>query len=28
MFGPGFEPGLSVLDLLFSQGPAAGAFLL
>lgn len=28
VFGPGFEPGLSVLDLLFSQGPAAGAFLL
>lgn len=27
VFGPGFEPGLSVLDLLFSQGPAAGAFL-
>ena len=28
VFGPGFEPGLSVLDLLFSQGPAAGAFLV
>ena len=28
VFGPGFEPGLSVLDLLFSQGPAAGGFLL
>ena len=27
VFGPGFEPGLSVLDLLFSQGPAAGSFL-
>nr|WP_262906110.1 WbqC family protein [Hymenobacter terricola] len=27
VFGPGFEPGLSVLDLLFSQGPAAGAYL-
>ncbi len=27
VFGPGFEPGLSVLDLLFAQGPAAGAFL-
>ena len=27
VFGPGFEPGLSVLDLLFSQGPAAGRFL-
>ena len=27
VFGPGFEPGLSILDLLFSQGPAAGAFL-
>jgi len=27
VFGPGFEPGLSVLDLLFSQGPASGAFL-
>ena len=27
VFGPPFEPGLSVLDLLFSQGPAAGAFL-
>ena len=26
VFGPGFEPGLSVLDLLFAQGPAAGAF--
>ena len=27
VFGPGFESGLSVLDLLFSQGPAAGTFL-
>ena len=27
VFGPGFEPGLSVLDLLFSQGPAASQFL-
>ncbi|HEX8328820.1 MAG TPA: WbqC family protein [Hymenobacter sp.] len=27
VFGPGFEPGLSILDLLFSQGPAAGNFL-
>ncbi|GAB2863960.1 WbqC family protein [Hymenobacter ruber] len=27
VFGPGFEPGLSVLDLLFSQGPAAGRYL-
>jgi hypothetical protein len=27
VFGPCFEPGLSVLDLLFSQGPAAGSFL-
>lgn len=27
VFGPGFEPGLSILDLLFSQGPAAGSFL-
>ena len=27
VFGPAFEPGLSVLDLLFSQGPAAGRFL-
>ena len=27
VFGPGFEPGLSALDLLFSQGPAAGTFL-
>ncbi len=27
VFGPGFEPGLSVLDLLFSQGPAAGGYL-
>ncbi|MFC6224794.1 WbqC family protein [Hymenobacter artigasi] len=26
VFGPGFEPNLSVLDLLFSQGPAAGSF--
>ena len=26
VFGPGFEPCLSVLDLLFSQGPAAGSF--
>ena len=28
VFGPGFEPGLSVLDLLFSQGPAAGRFFI
>jgi hypothetical protein len=28
VFGPGFEPGLSVLDLLFSQGPAASHFLI
>ncbi|MDO7874031.1 WbqC family protein [Hymenobacter sp. ASUV-10] len=28
VFGPGFEPGLSVLDLLFSQGPAASQYLL
>ena len=28
VFGPGFEPGLSVLDLLFSQGPAAGRFFM
>lgn len=28
VFGPGFEPCLSVLDLLFSQGPAAGRYLL
>ncbi len=28
VFGPGFEPGLSVLDLLFSQGPAAGSFFV
>ncbi len=28
VFGPGFEPGLSVLDLLFSQGPAAGSFFI
>ena len=28
VFGPGFEPGLSVLDLLFSQGPAAGNFFI
>ena len=27
VFGPGFEPGLSVLDLLFAQGLAAGTFL-
>lgn len=27
IFGPGFVPGLSVLDLLFMQGPAAGLFL-
>ncbi|GAA4370787.1 WbqC family protein [Hymenobacter saemangeumensis] len=27
VFGPAFEPGLSVLDLLFSQGPAASQFL-
>ena len=27
VFGPGFEPGLSILDLLFAQGPAAGAYL-
>ena len=26
VFGPGFEPGLSALDLLFAQGPAAGSF--
>jgi hypothetical protein len=26
VFGPGFEPGLSVLDLLFSQGPAASQY--
>ena len=28
VFGPGFEPGLSVLDLLFSQGPAAGSYFV
>ncbi len=28
VFGPGFEPDLSVLDLLFSQGPAAGSFFM
>jgi hypothetical protein len=28
VFGPGFEPGLSVLDLLFSQGPAASQFFV
>ena len=28
VFGPGFEPGLSVLDLLFSQGPAASSFFI
>ncbi len=28
VFGPGFEPGLSVLDLLFSQGPAARQYFL
>lgn len=27
VFGPPFVPGLSVLDLLFAQGPAAGSFL-
>ena len=27
VFGPAFVPGLSVLDLLFMQGPAAGLFL-
>jgi hypothetical protein len=27
VFGPAFVPGLSVLDLLFMQGPAAGQFL-
>jgi len=27
VFGPAFVPGLSVLDLLFMQGPAAGHFL-
>ena len=27
VFGPGFVPGLSVLDLLFMQGPQAGQFL-
>ena len=27
VFGPGFEPGLSILDLLFAQGPAAGRYL-
>jgi len=28
VFGPAFVPGLSVLDLLFMQGPAAGQFLV
>lgn len=28
VFGTAFVPGLSVLDLLFMQGPAAGQFLL
>jgi len=28
VFGPGFEPGLSVLDLLFSQGPAASQYFV
>lgn len=27
VFGPSFVPGLSTLDLLFMQGPAAGRFL-
>lgn len=27
VFGPGFVPGLSMLDALFMQGPAAGQFL-
>lgn len=27
LFGPAFVPGLSVLDLLFMQGPAAGKWL-
>ncbi len=27
VFGPPFVPGLSILDLLFAQGPAAGEFL-
>ena len=27
VFGPAFVPGLSVLDLLFMQGPVAGQFL-
>ena len=27
LFGPAFVPGLSLLDLLFMQGPAAGGFL-
>jgi hypothetical protein len=27
-FGAGFVPGLSVLDLLFAVGPAAGTFLV
>jgi hypothetical protein len=27
VFGPAFVSGLSVLDLLFMQGPAAGQFL-
>ena len=28
VFGPAFVPGLSVLDVLFMQGPAAGRFLV
>ena len=28
VFGPAFVPGLSILDLLFMQGPAAGQFLV
>ncbi len=28
VFGPAFVPGLSILDLLFMQGPAAGQFLI
>lgn len=28
VFGPAFVPGLSVLDLLFMQGPRAGQFLV
>ncbi|MBT1617308.1 WbqC family protein [Klebsiella pneumoniae] len=27
VFGPPFVPNLSVLDLLFAQGPAAGGYL-